>query len=302
MRRVVIGSTAPAASADFLAAFDFVVAGTRRIEADEAMAVYGLAGPLDATVMVAAHAPGGPTLELIPTSSGPSPRRGWDAGPAALDVYVRDLDVAVEMLASRGLSSSAVGGISMGSMAMRQVMVEGPEGLGVVPVESTHRRSSVLDSDPSASFSEPHSVVWVVDDHDSEVAAWTRAGWTPGVTISFEEPSISEELDLPDSPTKITMTMFSDPDAAAMRVELMTFDDHSSPRRRDGDPGAPLPAGIAALVHVVDDTDDMEETARRWGSHASFGDVVTRTDGTACRSGVTAGGIRFVIESAAARD
>jgi hypothetical protein len=176
--------------------------------------------------------------------------------------------------------------VEAGPMRMRQVMVRGPEGLAVVLVDSTHRRSSACDLPAAPLHSEPHSVVWCVADHGAEVDRWVAAGWTAGPTIGFAEPTISDELGLPERPTPITMTMLSDPDVSSVRVELLTFDDH-----RSGGGGA-APTALASLVARVGRLDDA---VARWGAGASFGPVVGLDGGARARAGTTAGGVRLVL-------
>jgi len=200
-------------------------------------------------------------------------------------------------------------------MRMRQQMVTGPDGLAVVLVDSTHRRSSVCDMADPPLHSEPHSVVWSVADHAGELDRWRVAGWTPGATIGFSEPSVSAELGLPESPTPITMTMLSDADVAPIRLELMTFDDHQpdpvdpvdlpSPGATIGGPdpvGAadgPRPGvAIAAGLHaLVVDVSSIAGAIAAWGHGATFGTATTDAVGRSVVAGVSRGGVRFVLRS-----
>lgn len=236
---VVIGANDVAAAVAFFELFGFAPVGEMVIDEAESAALFGLAGPAGATRLAATLRPGSATLLIVSTPLAGSAPTGWSTGPRALDVYTRDLDATMSIARDAGFLISPVGGLSAGPMTMRQAMVHGPGALSVVFVETSHRRSSVLDTHPVASHSEPHSVVWVVSDHAAEVAWWTTGGWTTegmwdegltaGPTISFSEPSISDELDLAERPTPITMTMLSDTAVGPIRLELMTFDDHQSP-------------------------------------------------------------------------
>lgn len=274
VRRVIVGSGDVDSTVTFLGLFGFVVSGSRRGASGDAHELWGRSGPFDSVELCSPLATGGPFIDVLPTDGSNGARAGWESGPAALDIYVRDLDVAVAQLSDAGHRVSPVGEISLGPMTMRQAMVSGPEALAVVLVESTHRRSSVLDTHGDALFSEPHSVVWVVDDHPSEVATWVAAGWTAGPTISFSEPTISDELGLADRPAAITMTTVSDPTVGAARLELMSFDDHRSSPAIDAAPaasGRPPMRGVAAVV-------------------------VSRFDGCTARGLLTPGGVRVVVD------
>ena len=92
-------------------------------------------------------------------------------GPRALDIYTTDMDGVLAELSAAGWLVSGPGTISVGPVTMRQALVVGPDGLPVVLVESTHRRSSLLDEFPDRRCSDPHSVVWCVDDLDADSLA-----------------------------------------------------------------------------------------------------------------------------------
>lgn len=254
---VVIGATDAAATVAFLSLFDFERVDSVSIPAAEAAGVFGLpATAIDAVRLASPATPTAATLLVVPTPNAGVATVGWELGPRALDVYTTDLDATVAVATGAGFDVSPIGGLSAGPMTMRQAMVHGPGGLSVVFVESTHRRASVLDAGSGGLHSEPHSVVWVVGDHTAEVTWWSTGGWTTegrwdvgftaGNTISFSEPTISDELGLADRPTPITMTMLSDPAVAPIRLELMTFDDH---RPDDGPtPDPVLRSGLFALT------------------------------------------------------
>jgi catechol 2,3-dioxygenase-like lactoylglutathione lyase family enzyme len=235
LSEVVIGATDVEEMVAFFARFGFEPIGQREIAREESRAVFGLDAARTATSVAASGAPS-PSLLIVPTPHDGAAVTGWSVGPRALDIYTADLDRTLEIARTSGCPVSPVGQMSAGPMTMRQAMVTGPGGAQVVFVESTHRRSSILDGDESRLHSEPHSVVWAVGDHAAEVTWWTTGGWTSsgewaagfqaGNTIAFSEPTICDELGLPERPTPIRMTMLSDEAVAPLRLELMTFDDH----------------------------------------------------------------------------
>jgi hypothetical protein len=194
--------------------------------------------------------PGGAAVavELVDAGRPGAAVRDFDEGPRALDLYTTDLEGVLAEVAAAGWECRGPGTVSIGPVTMRQAMVGGPDGLAVVLVESTHRRSSLLDVDPDRRLSEPHSVVWCVPDRDAEAARWVAAGWTKGMDLAFSEPAVSDYLGLPRSPVPIRMTMLSGPDVEPVRLELLEFPD---------DRGAAVPgddvAGLRALVFEVDD-------------------------------------------------
>ena len=198
---MVVATTDRAATAEFLAALGF--------EPAEA----GFAVPGGAAVHI----------ELTDTDAAPRGPRDYEHGPRALDIYTSDIERGTADLSDAGYEVSPIGTISMGPVTMRQALVIGPDGFPVVLVESTHRRSSILDREPDRLFSEPHSVVWCVPDRDAEAERWEAAGFTRGTDLSFEEPAVSEYLGLPDSPVPILMTMLSNEAVDPVRLELLEF-------------------------------------------------------------------------------
>ncbi len=216
---VVVGATDVAATLEFLARFDF-----------------GHLTMVDAEVH--ARVSGGhgvPIIVVAATGAGEAPR-DYEQRARAIDIYTGDLDAALDAL--DGELRSPIGVIELGPVKMRQALVTGPDGLPIVLVESTHRRASILDTEPHRLFSDPHSVVWCVADRDAEATWWVeRHDMTKGMDLAFEEPAVSEYLGLPDSPVRIEMTMLSDANVSSLRLELLAFPDH---------PSEPAPVGADA--------------------------------------------------------
>lgn len=288
---VVIGAATTAAVEQFLGLFGLEPVDRPHLD-QPAAAQLGLGPPTGAAVRLATpQAPSGTaTVLVVPTGVDGAPPMGWAHGPRALDIYTTDLDASVAEVRDAGHEVSPEAVLAGGPMRMRQALVTGPEGLPVVLVESTHRRSSICDGADAPRHSELHSVVWCVEDHESELQRWSAAGWTAGATISFSEPSVSAELGLPESPTPITMTMLSDAEVTPTRLELMTFDDHrGSP---PGSNGAVAGGGIMALVMGAD---DLDASVAAWGSGARFAGEAHTTQGARSRVGTTLGGIRIVL-------
>ncbi len=292
---VIIGATDLAATVEFLALFELSPLDEVDIAGDEAEHVFvgGLAdGPCIRLAAPAArdHA----TVLIVPTRLGGGTATGWQHGPRALDLYTSDLDRSMGLAAERGFAASPEALLQGGPMTMRQRLFTGPDQLPVVLVESTHRRSSVCDLPDPPLHSEPHSVVWCVGDHVAEVERWTAAGWTTGATINFSEPSVSDELSLPERPTPITMTMLSDESVAPVRMELLTFDDHvdTGAAATRPLPTDPIRAGIHALTLSVD---SVEAAIATWGVGADFTATVAGRDDRPTVAGVTVGGVRLVL-------
>lgn len=207
---VVVGATDVAATLDFLARFDFTHVTVVDTEAHARVS--------------GGH--GVPIIVVAATGDGSAPR-AYEQRARAIDIYTGDLDAALAAL--DGEQRSPIGVIGLGPVKMRQALVNGPDGLPIVLVESTHRRASILDTEPHRLFSDPHSVVWCVADRDAEAAWWVEQhAMTKGMDLAFEEPAVSEYLGLPDSPVRIEMTMLSDASVSSLRLELLAFPDHPS--------------------------------------------------------------------------
>ncbi len=298
---VVVGATEMAATTEFLGLFGLVEVERVAIGDDEATCVFGLSAVVGNGVRLASPAaPGRATVLVVPTAIPGDPTVDWQLGPRALDIYTTDLDRGVAAAGAAGWTASPEAVLAAGPMRMRQQMVTGPDGLAVVLVDSTHRRSSVCDLSDAPLHSEPHSVVWSVADHADELERWVAAGWTAGATINFSEPSVSAELGLPESPTPITMTMLSDPDVAAIRVELMTFDDHVDPDQNAAPLDQLAPVAMTAGLHsLVIDVGSVAEGVAAWGAGATFGEETSDAAGRRVVAGVTRGGVRVLLRGGA---
>ena len=203
---VVVGASDVAAMVEFFGVFGFEDAGGGRLLQD---------GAATAGVVV------------VPSQGVATRRRDYDNGVGAIDIYTTDLEVAADVAAAAGLEVGELADLSLGPVTLRQVRVFGPDDVPVVLVDSSHRRSSILDAHPDRLFSEGHSLVCVVDDLEVEAAWWVEFGASQGMVLDFTLPSVSELLELPDSPVPVRMTMLSDEAVAPFRLELLEFVDRS---------------------------------------------------------------------------
>jgi len=165
----------------------------------------------------------GADIELRETASmGPS-RVGWDLGPRGLDVYVADIEAALEQLADSGVTSGPIAEIAVGPVRMRQCAVLGTSAEPVVLVESSHRRPSLLDDDPSRWCSEVYSVVWCVASRDAGSAEWAARGATLGPPLAFSDSSMGPYLSLPVADATLEMVTVTDETGSSTRLELLSF-------------------------------------------------------------------------------
>lgn len=242
---VVVGAVDTDEMVRFFATLGFEECAPRLVTAEESARCYGLHGTRTARLMSVPHA-ADVHVDIVPTEIAAPARTDYELGPRALDLYTTDIEAAVAVTSGAGYRTSTVGSIEVGPVRMRQALVSGPDGCNVVLVESNMRRASVLDRDAARLFSEPHSVVWVVGDRDSEARWWVEHGnATKGMDVAFAEPAVSEYLGLPDSPVDVLMTMCSDAEVTPIRLELLEFAGRATPVSSDGR----LHSGLWALVY-----------------------------------------------------
>lgn len=173
-------------------------------------------------------------------------RGAFDAGPAALDFYSRDLQASLAVLTGRHGPKVQ---IDLGPLVMHQVRVLGPDGVPVVLIDANHRRPSRLDSDEAALHSEAHSLVWVVPSIDDALPFWRDvAGLSVAFDLPISSPAVAELMDLPRADVPIRMSMLSDPELRPMRLELFEF---PTDRGAAFDP-APRPGAVWPAFEVSD--------------------------------------------------
>lgn len=178
---------------------------------------------------------------------GPAVRRGpFDGGPAALDLYSRDLQRSLD-LACTGHGPRVR--IELGPLVMHQVRLQGPDGLPVVLIDASSRRPSRLDDQPQVLHSEVHSLVWVVPSIDEALPLFTAAGLVVAFDLPLTSAAVSEVMGLPRPDVPIRMAMLSDAVQRPMRLELFEFPSDT------GDPFDPTPA--AGTVWPVFEVADL---------------------------------------------
>lgn len=241
---VVVGSTNLDATEAFLGAFGLERRGTRDVDPGEMSGLYGLdrqGEELELGTPGTDHS----RVWVVSADGSGGPARDFERRPRALDIYTSSMDEAIEHLRLVGLAHGPVGTLAVGPVTMRQCLVEGPDGLGVVLVESSHRRVSLLDGDDGRLFSEGHSVVWSVDSMDDEAALLGAVGLTKGMDLAFTEAEVSTYLGLPRSPVPMRMTMLAGETVEPLRLELLEFSEDAGPQVSPDQ----LVGGLWALRH-----------------------------------------------------
>jgi hypothetical protein len=248
---LVVGATDPGATVAFLTAFGLEEVARHDLDAAGASGLHGLE---TATTEIELGTPGtdAPRVWVVACGQPGDEPSGFQRRPRAFDVYTSSMDDAIDHLRFVGLAPGPVGTLAVGPVTMRQCLVTGPDGTSVVLVESSHRRSSLLDAPDAPGggprlFSEGHSVVWSVDSMDREAQLLSAAGLTKGADLAFSEAEVSTYLGLPRSPVPIRMTMLSGASVEPLRLELLEFPQDAGPTERPEF----LRGGLWALRHRV---------------------------------------------------
>lgn len=214
---VVVGATDVAEMIRFFGVFDFRVSDRRPDEVELRNVEADTAG-----------------IVVVQRERASRRRQPYEVGAAAIDVYTTDLERSADRAAEAGFEVGTPGDLSLGPVTLRQQRIHGPDHVPVVLVESSHRRSSLLDRVPNGLHSEGHSVVWIVEDRDEEAAWWVdKKGATKGMDLDFAVDGVSDLLDLPDRSVDVKMTMLSDSDVTPFRLELLEFVGRTQRSRND---------------------------------------------------------------------
>jgi len=217
-----VGATDPDTTATFFGAFGFGAKAGEQHTLERGLG--------HSTELVIAQAPAGRTLTA------------YDQGPRGLDLYTSNMEASLLVAEGTGANVGPMATVEIGPMIMKQVTVWGPDGIPLVLIENTSRRSSLLDTHPDELHSEIHSLVWAVADRDAETAWWASHGTTQGMALSFDDPAVATFMRLPDPKVAVNMIMLADAENNPIRFELLEFADHQ---------GAAFPADNTAGIQAV---------------------------------------------------
>lgn len=221
---VTIGASNLERTARFFQAFGFVRESDFRVDAFAARELYGLAGPAGGTRLNMPGAQRG-FIRLVETP-GPAVEGGpFDRGPHAIDLYVREMGPALEVVKNTHAGIGPVAAYQVGPMTIKECKCVGPDGLALVLIEVDRRRPSVLDVSAHAMFSETHSAVYVVDSVDAAAGFWKDAGLKVLLDATFAEPAVAEFMHLPRPDTRLRLALFADEGQLPVRLEMIEFPD-----------------------------------------------------------------------------
>ncbi len=221
---VTVGASSVEQTARFFQAFGFVRESDSTIGAFAARELYGLEEPTHETRLCMPGAEGG-FIRVVRTNRDAIEGGPFDRGPHAVDLYVRDMIPALEIVKNTHASIGPVAAYKVGPMTIKECKCVGPDGLALVLIEVDKRRPSVLDWSAHALFSEVHSAVSVVESVDAASGFWKDAGLQVLLDATFAEPTVADFMHLPRPDTRLRLALFADPSQAPVRLEMIEFPD-----------------------------------------------------------------------------
>ena len=221
---VTIGASQIEPTARFFQAFGFVRESDRIIGAFAARELYGMERATSETRLTMPGAPGG-FIRLVETQTEAILGGPFDRGPHAVDLYVRDMGEALDIVKNTRAEIGPVAAYRVGPMTIKECKCVGPDGLALVLIEVDKRRPSILDASAHALFSEVHSAVYVVESVDAAAGFWKDAGLRVLLDATFAEPTVAEFMHLPRPDTRLRLALFADEGQFPVRLEMIEFPD-----------------------------------------------------------------------------
>jgi len=289
---VLIGATDVARMSVFLGRLGLEPAGSGRLDAAAARALYGIEAPLEERVLRAPGARQGHVVVLSTPHAAPAVGP-FDRGAHAIDFYTTDIRRSLDLAREAGAETHDFAEYKVGPLTIREGKAVGPDGLYVVFIEVDRRRPSLLDTDPSRLHSEIHSAVWVVDSVDAALPFWRDAlGMKLLLDATVREPGVAKFMGLPRPDTPLRLAVLADEALRPIRYELIEF-----PEDRGGvRPGFPLCAGLHAVAFEVASLAQAMAAlpAARFGPITPLASQA-RPTARAAVSGEGPGGVRFEL-------
>lgn len=290
-RHAVVGASDLGAMIAFLERLGFERAGTGRLPADAAAALYGLDGEAaEAELRMPGAEQGG--IRLVATPHAAGEHHVFARGPHAIDLYTSDMKRSLATAAEAGARCGEAASYRVGPLELIEAKAVGPDGFAVVFLQVARRRPSLLDREPGRLHSEVHSLVFTVESISEALPFWKeRAGLQVFLDATIVEPAVCAFMGLPRRDVPIRLAMLADADSRPARLELLEFPKDPGPQI----PSSPLHAGLHAAAFEVASVD----AARERLGEAAFGPVVTVDTPLHARSraatALAPGGVRFEL-------
>lgn len=289
---VTLGASHIENTARFFQTFGFVRESGTSVGGFAARELYGLPAPTTEAVLVMPGAKSG-YLRLVETSMDTVEGEPFDRGPHAIDLYVRDMEAAIEVVKNTHAGIGPVAAYKVGPMTIKECKCVGPDGLALVLIEVDKRRPSVLDLADNVLFSEVHSAVSVVESVDAAAPFWKAAGLKVLLDATFAEPAVAEFMHLPRPDTKLRLALFADEGQLPIRLEMIEFPD---PDARDAPMIDATPLRPGRFLFGFDVADVSATRAALPGARYS---KICRVTGGHAVVGIAPGGVGFELRQAA---
>lgn len=289
---ITVGVSHIETTARFFQAFGFVRESGASMGGFAARELYGLAGATTEAILAMPGARSG-YIRLVETSLDAALGGPFDLGPHAVDLYVRDMETALEIVKNTHAEIGPVAAYRVGPMAIKECKCVGPDGLALVLIEVDKRRPSVLDLAGNSLFSEVHSAVAVVESIDAAAPFWKAAGLKVLLDATFAEPSVAEFMHLPRPDTKLRLALFADEEQLPIRLEMIEFPD---PDARNAPMIHATPLRPGRFLFGFDVPDVSATKAALPGAQYS---KICRVSGGHAVVGIAPGGVGFELRNTA---
>jgi hypothetical protein len=251
----VVGAFDLLQAQNFFESFGLAVVHSNVLPREVSQLLYGLEAPTEQVIMRTPGAISG--VRLVKTPHPNQARDPLDTFGFAIDIYVRDMNLALEFCRSKGYETRPVAQWSLDGKSVQECLVIGPNGLQVVIVSGDVRRPSLLDQNPSIMFSEILAFVNFVEDAGADQEFWTRAG---GLTQlrneTFDGSAMYEMLHLPRKGLEMRFALYwtgADSTNTA-KVELVSCE--TSPKGPKI-PLLPQKAEFGPVAFILDSSDSL---------------------------------------------
>lgn len=289
---ITVGASSIERTARFFQAFGFVRESGATLSGFAARELYGLTGATSEAILTKPGARLG-YVRVVETREATVEGGPFDRGPHAIDLYVRDMETALEVVRNSHAEVGPVAAYRVGPMTIKECKCAGPDGMALVLIEVDKRRPSVLDLPGNLLFSEIHSAVSVVESIDAASAFWVSAGLKVLLDATFAEPAVAEFMHLPRPDTRLRLALFADQGQSPIRLEMIEFPDPDARNAPKIDP-TPLRPGRFLFGFDVADVG----AAMRALDQARYSKIC-RVSGGLAAVGIAPGGIGFELRHTA---
>lgn len=217
-------------------------------------------------VLGAASAPSGRIRLTEADVSGGAESRAevWDIGARLFGLYSRDLEQTSDAVRAAGGQVGPIVTYPYGAGSLSEMLAYGGHNVWwTIPLAKTgaHRPSAAYAADSTRLHSELHTVVLVVDDHDSALDFFQAGGMQTVFDGEMDGPDFETLIGMPEG-ARLRLSFLGGPDHLPARLELMSFTGTPTADRRDD------AHGITRLTFACDDVAATRDALMGAGARA----------------------------------